>query len=422
MYLCLALGFQGQLPARAARPGRARPRARGALRHHHRASARRGRTRAVAALARAWRRRTARPAARRAGLGDGTAAARAARRAVRVVLDRARTPRPTSLCAQLQARAACAHMPQIARAAPVRPPPPPPPPPEPPRPDPLDKLRQFLAPEIDAGPGHRRWATAPTPLVRIRNRGMFASGSATVKPRFLPLLDRIGEALKDGAGPVRSSATPTTSRSAPCSSRPTSSSPPRAPRRHALAIAARPGRSRRGSPPRAAPTPSRWPTTPPPRAASRTAASRSCCGRADDAARDCLPVSRWILSSFVGARCSPSWSGSSARCWPAWRTGSHRGRDHRRCGRCWSGRVVNFLLDRRRSEERDAALVEGVAAAGRRPVEAAAAEEGAALREQADHRAGDAAQAGARQRAATCTSSPGTSSSARRARARPPRC
>ena len=40
------------------------------------------------------------------------------------------------------------------------------------------------------------------PIVRIRNRGMFASGSATVAPGYYRLLERIGEALKAEKGPV----------------------------------------------------------------------------------------------------------------------------------------------------------------------------------------------------------------------------
>jgi type VI secretion system protein ImpK len=40
------------------------------------------------------------------------------------------------------------------------------------------------------------------PIVRIRNRGMFASGSATVAPGYVHLLERIGEALKAEKGPV----------------------------------------------------------------------------------------------------------------------------------------------------------------------------------------------------------------------------
>ena len=40
------------------------------------------------------------------------------------------------------------------------------------------------------------------PIVRIRNAGMFASGSATVAPAYVRLLERIGEALKAEKGPV----------------------------------------------------------------------------------------------------------------------------------------------------------------------------------------------------------------------------
>lgn len=40
-------------------------------------------------------------------------------------------------------------------------------------------------------------------VVRIRNRGMFASGSATLEPRFAPLLARIGEALREEPGAVQ---------------------------------------------------------------------------------------------------------------------------------------------------------------------------------------------------------------------------
>ena len=40
------------------------------------------------------------------------------------------------------------------------------------------------------------------PIVRIRNKGMFPSGSATVQTQFVPLLERIGTALKIEPGPV----------------------------------------------------------------------------------------------------------------------------------------------------------------------------------------------------------------------------
>ena len=55
----------------------------------------------------------------------------------------------------------------------------------------LDKLRQFLKPEIDQGLVEVT-GTVGQPLVRITGRGMFASGSATVNASFKPLLDRIG--------------------------------------------------------------------------------------------------------------------------------------------------------------------------------------------------------------------------------------
>jgi type VI secretion system protein ImpK len=86
-------------------------------------------------------------------------------------------------------------MPQIARAAPVEPPPAPVLPA-------LDPLCAFLQPEVDQGLV-TVLCTPPTPIVRIRNRGMFAPGSAVVEQRFVPLLDRIGRALKVEEGNVQ---------------------------------------------------------------------------------------------------------------------------------------------------------------------------------------------------------------------------
>ena len=86
------------------------------------------------------------------------------------------------------------HMPNIQRAAPVRPPAPPPDlQPEP--------LYVFLKPEIDRGLV-TVLGTHAMPIVRIRNTGMFASGSAVVSPRYISLLQRIGAALKREKGPV----------------------------------------------------------------------------------------------------------------------------------------------------------------------------------------------------------------------------
>jgi len=87
------------------------------------------------------------------------------------------------------------HMPQLARAAPVEPLPPPAPPT-------VDPLCAFLQPEVSQGLV-TVLCTPRTPVVRVRNRGMFAAGSATVEPRFIPLLDRIGQALKVEQGNVQ---------------------------------------------------------------------------------------------------------------------------------------------------------------------------------------------------------------------------
>jgi type VI secretion system protein ImpK len=88
-----------------------------------------------------------------------------------------------------------AHMPRIARAAPVSPVPPPP------KATAADPLYVFLKPEIDQGLVTVLGDHA-TPIVRIRNAGMFASGRATVAGNYYPLLQRIGDALKAEKGPV----------------------------------------------------------------------------------------------------------------------------------------------------------------------------------------------------------------------------
>ena len=95
-------------------------------------------------------------------------------------------------------------VPEIERTAPPVPPAPPAPPPRnlpPPPPDFLATLRTFLKPEIDQGLltvfGDGRSVT-----VRIKGRGMFGSGSATVEPQFLPMLRRIGEGLRTEPGRV----------------------------------------------------------------------------------------------------------------------------------------------------------------------------------------------------------------------------
>jgi type VI secretion system protein ImpK len=87
-------------------------------------------------------------------------------------------------------------MPTIVRATAVQPPVP-----APIEPGELDKLRTFLKPEIDQGLVSVV-GTDAVPVIRIRNRGLFASGSAVVDSRFTGLLERIGVALRDERGPV----------------------------------------------------------------------------------------------------------------------------------------------------------------------------------------------------------------------------
>lgn len=88
------------------------------------------------------------------------------------------------------------------RAPPVPPAPPPPPAVVPSRPDLPTRLRGFLAPEIAQG-AVAVLADPNRVTIRIRNRGMFASASATLDLRVMPLLARIGEALRDEPGAVR---------------------------------------------------------------------------------------------------------------------------------------------------------------------------------------------------------------------------
>jgi type VI secretion system protein ImpK len=89
-------------------------------------------------------------------------------------------------------------MPQISRVAPVKPLPPPPPP----EPAAEDQLCKLLKPQVEQGLV-TVICTPPNPIIRINNRGMFASGSATIDPRFVPLLNSIGAALKADPGAIQ---------------------------------------------------------------------------------------------------------------------------------------------------------------------------------------------------------------------------
>lgn len=89
-------------------------------------------------------------------------------------------------------------MPTIVRTAPPKPLPPTPPPAAPSE---LDRLAGFLAPEIKQGLVTIA-GTDAVPIVRILNLGMFKSGSAKVEDKFLPILARIGTALRTEPGAV----------------------------------------------------------------------------------------------------------------------------------------------------------------------------------------------------------------------------
>ena len=91
------------------------------------------------------------------------------------------------------------HMPQITRAAVVQPLPPPPAPPEPTA---LDRLRAALQSEIDKG-DISLIGTSATPIIRVSDHLMFASGSAVVQSAALPLLERIASALRNESGALR---------------------------------------------------------------------------------------------------------------------------------------------------------------------------------------------------------------------------
>lgn len=193
MYLCLSLGFQGQY--RASRQG---PAELDRIREDVYTIILRQRQEAAAELSPHWRGVKAPYKAVRAAVPTWVIAAIALGMiGLLFVWFSASLSAASDDTFGRQLAAPLTHMPQIVRAPAVRPPPPivvvPPA---------VEPLYVFLKPEIDAGLvtvlGDRS-----TPIVRIRNRGMFPSGSATVAQSYFRLLERIGEALKVEKGPVQ---------------------------------------------------------------------------------------------------------------------------------------------------------------------------------------------------------------------------
>ena len=197
MYLCMSLGFRASYRLSPRGPGELDRMREETLRRHRRASGRRPN-----------------PSCRRTGKGVDApyrparvvvplwvAARRRAgvdRRAVPLVLDRPqrRLRRPSSPACTARRRRTCRRSP-ARRAEPAVPPPPPP------EPAALDQLCEFL----QAG-------DRPGLVDGARHAGACrscASATAACSPRaappstpsFMPLLDRIGAALKDETGPVQ---------------------------------------------------------------------------------------------------------------------------------------------------------------------------------------------------------------------------
>jgi type VI secretion system protein ImpK len=66
----------------------------------------------------------------------------------------------------------------------------------------LERLRAFLKPEIEAGLV-QVLGTEQAPVVRVRGTGLFASGSAAIDPHAVPVLQRVGQALRTEPGQVQ---------------------------------------------------------------------------------------------------------------------------------------------------------------------------------------------------------------------------
>jgi type VI secretion system protein ImpK len=77
--------------------------------------------------------------------------------------------------------------------------PPPPPPPPPAQPGLLERVRTFLAPEIEQGLV-TVFESGAAVVVRLNNKGLFASGSDQISAEFLPTVNRIGWALQEEQG------------------------------------------------------------------------------------------------------------------------------------------------------------------------------------------------------------------------------
>ncbi len=194
MYLCLSLGFIGQYRLSARGPAEI-----DRIREETYAVITRQRAAVNAELSPHWTGVAApyRPSRARVPLWVAASAGLAAVAGLFLWSSTGLNAKSDDLYARMLA-APPATMPAISRSPLIRPPPPPPDLPS----GTLDKLRAFLAPEI-AQRLVSVVGTEAVPIVRIMNRGMFPSGSATVNPSYKALLERIGAALKEEPGQVQ---------------------------------------------------------------------------------------------------------------------------------------------------------------------------------------------------------------------------
>ena len=193
MYLCLSLGFMGQYRLSPRGPGEL-----DRLREELYALIMRERQAPDPALSPHWKSIDAAYRPRRPTLPVWVAAAAgvASLGALYLWLSTA-VNTSSDLLYERMVSAPLAHMPAIERAAQVVPPAQPPPT----APTAQDQLRTFLKPQIDQGL-LAIVGTPASPIIRIRNLGLFAPGSAALERASLPLLRQVGAALKHEQGRV----------------------------------------------------------------------------------------------------------------------------------------------------------------------------------------------------------------------------
>jgi type VI secretion system protein ImpK len=193
MYVCLSLGFEGayRMPGRAARTGLETYRARAFE------TIRERRDGFAAELSAHWRgteaaRKPLREIVPLWLVGALSLAATAGLYMLAVFLVGGQTARAVE---GASAMAPAGEVVIVALEAPSEPPPPPPPPPQ------AERVGAFLEPEIAAGLVEVFTEGGQT-RIRLVSTGMFRSGRATLQDQYLPVLERVSEALNGEPGRV----------------------------------------------------------------------------------------------------------------------------------------------------------------------------------------------------------------------------